>query len=132
MTRPDVEALVRFGLVGASGVAVNWLALEAWDRAVGDPYSAWVFGWCVAVTTNWWLNRRFTFGATGRVAPPVRQWAKFVLVNLSGGAVNFVVYSALVWSVSLCREHLAVPLVLGTLAGLVLNFLGSRRLVFRG
>ena len=40
------------------------------------------------------LNRRYTFG--DRTPGVARQWARFAIVNLGGGFVNYLVYLALV------------------------------------
>lgn len=130
--RQPAGELLRFGLVGLSGLVVDLAVLHLYLALAGDrPYSGQAIAWCVAVTTNWALNRRFTFTGRGH-GPMLRQWARFVTVNLGGAALNNGCYALLVAGVPLCHAVPDIAVAAGTLAGMLLNFSGSRRLVFRG
>ena len=81
--------LIKFGLVGASGIAIDfsvtWLCKE---KAGLNKYLANSAGFCCAVLTNFLLNRLWTFEATGRPFAP--DLFKFVLVSLGGLLLNNV------------------------------------------
>ncbi len=122
---------LRFALVGAVGFLVDASTLSLYLWLVGGLYSGRVVAWFVAVSVNWALNRRFTFKRNGD-SPPGRlgQWGRFVLVNSGGGVLNLVVYTLLVSQIPLCAAYPILAQAAGTVAGLLLNFTGARRLVF--
>ncbi len=80
---------------------------------------------------NWALNRAWTFRGQGN-GPAIRQWLVFLAVNLVGFACNYGTYVALVSSVTFIAQHPVIGVAAGSVAGLVGNFLLSRRFVFGG
>lgn len=122
----------KFGLVGVAGYVVDVAVLLGLVRLGLDPYSARVPAFLAAASTTWFLNRIFTF----RDAPPAsqgvaRQWASFVVLMLPGLALNYGTYALLVAFSPLSREHLALPVAAGALAGMSANFLVAKRIIFR-
>lgn len=119
--RADAVQFLKFALVGASGVVVNvavfsatllvWLALTGHIHSGADlasstkglvtksaqdipravDYMANALGFAVSVMTNYYLNRRWTFRSTGRVAA---ELPKFITVSIVAYAANLVVFSA--------------------------------------
>jgi putative flippase GtrA len=118
--RSDAAQFVKFGLVGLSGVVVNvavfsatlllWLGLtghigsaaelthslrglvtkSALDVPRVAYYVANALGFAVSVMTNYYLNRRWTFRSTGRVAS---ELPKFVAVSIVAYAGNLAVFT---------------------------------------
>lgn len=130
------KQFLRFGVVGAAGFVVDagtlWAVRLLWGL---DPYSARVLSYLAAATATWALNRRYTFvGADRRGA--LGQWLRFLFANLGGGAVNYLTYALLISSTSLpdlpAGLGLTVAVGAGSLAGLLVNFVASRQLVFKG
>lgn len=121
---------IGFLLVGTGGFVVDAGTLSLYLWVVPDGFLAGrLFSFFVAVTFTWYLNRRFTFGAPGR--PSLREWARFVAVNLVGGGVNVAVYSVLVSYIDAFRSLPVLAVAVGSIAGLFVNFLGASRIVFR-
>lgn len=121
----------RFGVVGTVGFVVDTATLYA-ALALGlGLYSGRAVSYLVAATTTWALNRAWTFSDSARDAGAARQWALFLLVNLVGFAFNYGTYAALVAFVPLVAAHPVIGVAAGALAGMVGNFVLSRRLVFR-
>jgi putative flippase GtrA len=60
----------------------------------------------------------------------VRQWALFLALNLIGFACNYGTYAALVAGVPLVARNPVLGVAAGSLAGMIGNFLLSRRFVF--
>jgi len=103
--------LLRFGMVGASGVIVNLLVLQGVE-AIGPYYDdVWVdlpatnfnvkwyhvyvtIAFFVANLWNFQLNRGWTF-QSGKHAPWLREYVPFVLVGLFSLALNLVIVTAL-------------------------------------
>ena len=128
---PWLPQFIKFGCVGVVGMAADalvlWLML---DFAGLDPYSGRAVSYVCAATVTWALNRAFTFKGQGS-GSLVRQWAKFVFANLSGFAANYGTYAFCITFVSLMHEHKLLALIPASLAGMVFNFVASKKLVFR-
>lgn len=127
---------LRFGAVGTAGFVVDTAVLYAALAAGAGLYGGRVLSYLAAASSNWALNRAWTFRAaagpaTGRRAA-ARQWALFLLVNLLGFALNYSTYALLVANVPLVTAHPVIGVAAGSLAGLSGNFLLSRRFVFGG
>ncbi len=119
-----VSQFMRFGLVGALGTIVN-LALFETIRRMGLHYMpAASISFLVAATSNYLLNRRWTFADSN---DSFRGWFLYLLVNLLGLGANLIV-------LLIFRESLNWPVILAQLAGIgagtVLNFVLSKTLVF--
>jgi putative flippase GtrA len=120
----------RFGLVGVAGYIVDVTVLTLIVRLGVDPFTARVPSFIAAASATWYLNRRYTFRDT-RANGVKRQWGLFVLLMVPGAALNYATYALLVASWDIARTWLALPVAAGALAGMTLNFLVSKRVVFR-
>jgi putative flippase GtrA len=120
--------LIRFGLVGASGFIVNLAVYALFVHGVGAPYQlAAALAWLVAVSSNFVLNRHWTFDRPGgRVH---HQALRFFLVSLGAFAlVNLVLLTLLVEQAGLAK----VPAqALAVAAATPFNFLGNKLWSFR-
>jgi putative flippase GtrA len=118
--------LLRFCLVGATGVAVN-LAVFQGAFMLGAPLlAASAMAFVVAASGNFILNRLWTF----RTAPPQKvgfQWARFLGASVAGLGANLAVLLILTgWTGA---WYLLAQLA-GICAGTVLNYHISRSWVF--
>ena len=122
---------LRFAMVGTVGYVIDAGIVTALIKAGGlDPYSARVLSFLAAATSTWWLNRNFTFTATGG-GPRARQWLRFVMVNAMGAAINYGAYAVALQLWPLTVAYPAIAVGVGSLAGLAFNFPASKYLVFR-
>ena len=79
--------LLKFGIVGLSGMAVDFSITWLCKEKVGfNKYLANSLGFCCAVTSNFLLNRYWTFENNTQAF--TAQFAKFALVSLSGLLIN--------------------------------------------
>ncbi len=131
-----------FGVIGASGLIVNLVALTLINDAMarmGFVQSARLntavpLAVLLSMTSNFLLNRALTFSdkARGKLRS---EYLTFVAVCLVGGIVNWWVTTtlALRWT----DITLGFPLglqaaaVCGVLAGMLFNYIGARSFVFR-
>src|SRR5690349_12310616 len=120
---------VRFGLVGVSGFLVDTATVYALRHALG-LYGAGLVAYVTAASSNWLLNRIWTFRGQGSGSVR-RQWARFLLTNLGGFVLNRGTYFALVAFVPIATRQPVIAIAAGAVAGLFINFVLSRRLVFR-
>ena len=122
--------LMRFGLVGVLGFVVDGVVLETMVFLGMNPIAGRAVSFPIAVCATWLANRSFTF--TDKVEQSrVREASTYVAVQLVGGAVNFIVYSALVHSLQVFADWPILALAFGAVAGMVVNYLGSKHIVFR-
>ena len=121
-----------FAVIGAIGFLVDAFTLYAAMHLLGAGlYSGRVLSYLAAATTTWALNRRYTFRPQ-RSPNMVAEWGRFLGANAAGGLINYLTYAALVATQTTVAEHPALGVAVGSLAGLALNFVLSRYLVFKG
>lgn len=121
--------LVRFGLVGVVGFAVDGGLLQLLvSLAHWGPIEARGVSFPAAVLATWALNRMVTFQDRG---PLGRSLARYVMVSLGGATANFAVYSALVLGSAAMAAWPIVPFAIASGVGLVFNYLGSKHFAFR-
>lgn len=123
-----VSGFARFAGVGVLGFVVDSAVLYAGLGVGLSLYSGRVVSWLAAATFTWYCNRRVTFGSTDRAM--VREWARFLLANAVGGAVNMGTYAALVATFGLMARQPVLAVGAGSIAGLVFNFALSWTVVF--
>jgi dolichol-phosphate mannosyltransferase len=80
-----LSRLIRYGLVGASGLVVSTVVLEVvWRWLHHWPSAPFAVATEVAIVTNYLLNSRFTF----RQPPTWAALARYNLVSVAGGALQ--------------------------------------------
>lgn len=119
--------LVRFGLVGASGYAVNLAVFTLLVHGAGLDYRiAATAAFIVALTNNFVWNRIWTFRASD--GPAGFQAARFVVVSLAAFAFNLALLFGLVELVGVAE----VPAqAIAIAAATPLNFVGNKLWSFR-
>ena len=125
MPRDLQRQFLRFLVVGTVGFAVDAggaLLLVEWGV---DPYLARALSFPPAVLATWLLNGMWTFqGATGGGI------GGYSLLQLTGMAANYAVYSLYIATLGASRADVVVALAAGSAVGLIVNFTGAKWLVF--
>jgi putative flippase GtrA len=119
--------LVRFGLVGGFGFALNLAVYAFCVHVIGiDYHAAAVVAWLVAVLNNFVLNRHWTFDAgEGRMH---FQAMRFLVVSLVAFGVSLLLLTLFVEAAGIAKvpaQALAVAI------SMPLNFLGNKLWSFR-
>ena len=122
---------LRFGVVGTIGFVVDAATLTAMMALGLGPYWGRIVSYLAAATTTFALNRAWTFRDRRGAGPVTAQWGRFLAVNLVGFAVNYGVYAASLALSPMAARSPVLGVAAGSLAGMLLNFALSRRLVFR-
>ncbi len=79
--------ILKFGLVGLSGMVIDFSVTWLCKEKLGfNKYLSNSLGFCFAVTSNFFFNRYWTFESDAHALPG--QFARFMLVSLSGLAIN--------------------------------------------
>ncbi len=129
-----LREFVKFALVGGTGTAVNLAVFSAiifmysglaGSRPLVVEQVASGAAFCVAVVSNFVLNRRWTFRHTGPVIP---HFGRFFVVSCGGLALNVLCYTALHEWAGL-GEVLSELLAIGCV--MPFNFAGSKLWAFR-
>lgn len=86
----DLFKFIKFGIVGFSGLlidfALTWLLKE---KARISPYVANAVGFIVAASSNWYLNRIWSFESQN--SHLMEEYVAFLLVSLLGLLINTAV-----------------------------------------
>ena len=82
-----ITKFIKFGIVGASGMVVHFGVLYLFKEVVGiNPFLANTIGFVTAATTNYILNRIWTFRSQEKQVAV--EYLKFILVSVIGLGVN--------------------------------------------
>ncbi len=118
--------LLKFGIVGGSGYLINLAVFAVLSGNLGVHHVAAAIGaFCVAVTSNFFWNRHWTFAA--KDGHPGFQAARFFAVSIGALAINLVVLETLVSGTSLgdlSCQAIAVAVAMP------FNFLGNKLWTF--
>ncbi len=119
----------RFAAVGAAGFVVDVATLYAAIHFFGlAPIPARLPAFLAAVTFTWAANRHWTF--TANRGSRLAEWGRFVVANSAGLGVNALAFAIML---RMLPDTLLTPMIaagVGSTAGLLVNFVGSRRFVF--
>ena len=126
----DAGSFSRFGLVGAVGFIVDAGLLQVLVALGWGPIAARCIAIPVAVLATWLLNRGFTF-PEAQQGPALPSLARYAAVSAMGAGVNFVTYTALVLASATMAAHPLYAVAVGSLAAMLVNYLGSKHFAFR-
>lgn len=125
-------SLLKFGLVGTVGFAIDGGLLSLLAHLGVNIYLARAVSFPLAVVATWYLNRRLVFKAGAATAAKKRQeYGRYFAVQLGGAALNLLVFSILIGAFAELKTVPIVPFAAGSAVGLIFNYLGARLLVFK-
>jgi putative flippase GtrA len=118
-----------FAVIGAAGFVVDVVVLYLLAPLLGW-YGARVLSFLAAATATWALNRRYTFSDRSADVPILREYLGYLFTMLGGLVFNYGAYVLVLhWVTGPWAP--AAGVAAGSCAGLVVNFLSARYLVFR-
>ncbi len=124
-----LSQFLKFGVVGVLGFVVDTSVVYALRYRLG-LLGAGLAAFVVAATANWVMNRLWTFRGQGN-APLHIEWARYMAANLGGFVLNRGTYALLVTFVAVCADQPVLAVAAGSIAGMGVNFVLSRTMVFR-
>ena len=139
------RSLLVFLISGGIAFLVDAGVTMAANAFTGSLIGARGVGFLFAVLTTWLINRTFGF-QTGRKPfhELIREFVAYLMLMGFGALINLGVYSLFIKSVGPTIFHSAAPfgvpaqqllivcgIALGTLSGMTLNYLSSRRVLKR-
>ncbi|WP_295999825.1 GtrA family protein [Rugamonas sp.] len=120
--------LLRFGITGVVGLAADVAVLYAALALGAGPYAGRLLSFLAAVCVTWRINRRYTFTPSGS------QWTEWwrYLAAMTGGAVlNLGAYTLTLALLPPAPWLPALGVAVGSLSGMLLNFIGAKWFVFK-
>jgi len=124
---PGWSNLLQFAVVGASGTVVNLAVLTALVAfGIADSF-ALAGGIGVSFLSNFFLNRRFTFDYA-RKDSIIKHFFGFLAASALGLITNYTV--AILFRKNFTVVPIQIAAMVGILAGMGLNYVMSRYLVF--
>lgn len=125
-----IRQVFLFAVAGVVGLLVDIAVLYGLRDLLG-PFYGRAVSFFAAVVATWLVNRSVTFHNRRSGLSLVSEFTAYFSLMLVGGAVNYATYSALVVGVELVSRHLFLGVAAGSLAGMLVNFLTSRFMLFR-
>ncbi len=135
--KPWLSKYIKFSAIGGLGAVINTAILWTASEVFGVYYLVGsVIAFCVAVTFNYYLNRRWTYRSKGSVP---RQYTQFLAVSICGLALNLVVLKGIIdgampfFDISKDKTgiYLVVANLITILAVSIFNFLLNSLWTFR-
>ncbi|MCB1685541.1 MAG: GtrA family protein [Pseudomonadales bacterium] len=124
--------LSRFLIVGAGGfvidISVMTVLLYGVNLAGSDAelIGSRVIAWGAAISATYFLNARFTFGASIRHS----RFLNYLVIQAAGACINLGTFAGLV-VVGPFEQHPLVAMVIGNVLATINNFLLVRKFVYR-
>jgi len=124
-----MKKLLFFAIAGGTGFVVDVVVLFiALHYTPIGPYFGRMLAIAAAMACTWYINRRFTFDASGHSL--AAEGARYYSVGMTSAGINYVIYSALLLFISGISPFIA--LVLGSASATVFSYLGYSKFVFGG
>jgi putative flippase GtrA len=127
--------LIRFACVGCIGFCIDALCLTLIALFIPFPIARACSFW-ISATSNWWLNRYFTFSDKNGLhsnsdQTKGRQWLSFLAVSCIGFIPNWICYTLLLQHTIWAVKMPVIAIVPGILIAMFLNYSLSKRWVFK-
>ncbi len=122
--------LLLFGVAGVVGYVVDASITVLLEPHIG-AYVARIPAFLMAATSTWMINRTFTFGAgSSRHTRIWKEYAHYLSIMTVGLAVNYISYAIAVSVLEPKPSNLLICVGIGSLAGMGVNFVLSKRYIF--
>ncbi|MDI2090577.1 GtrA family protein [Commensalibacter oyaizuii] len=120
---------IKFGMVGSSGLLIDTLTVYMLRPYIGLTFAT-IAGYFIAASSNWIVNRLWTFHTVKADHSLLSQWLRFIATNSMGFCLNRGTVFLLFFLSNTCRQHIYIALIAGAIMGMLANFNLSRKLVY--
>jgi dolichol-phosphate mannosyltransferase len=127
-----IKQMIKFAVTGGLGAITNLLLFFLFaDIAKLSAVPVSVFCFLISGTQNYYLHHKWSFARnTCGTALSIRKWLLFLCSALLGLSVNIAVMSIMLQTIIL--PYKVIAQACGILAGMVINFIAAKFVVFRG
>lgn len=127
---PSMYQFLFFSIIGASGMIVDLTTVFITYEVLHIKFIiARAIGFIIALTWNFFLNRKLTFPDSPQ-KNIFKQYRNFFLVCSIGGLFNWFISVYLYSHYSYFNQFYLLAAFIGILGGLLINFFGSKFIVF--
>lgn len=126
----SIRIVLLFGIAGVIGFLVDTAVLYLLKDRFG-LYLARALSFVCAAFATWVVNRNLTFRGRHSGLSARTEFTRYLVLMLGGGFVNYGVYVALVSQSLFVMEHPVIGVAAGSLAGMAINLVSSRWLIYR-
>lgn len=121
-----------FAVAGTVGFVVDSGILQLLAGVLHvQVHLARVVSFLIAMTTTWQINRRFTFREGRQSQTLLGEWLRYFASSLLGGATNYGAFAISIAVSPFIRSHLVIGVAIGSLVGMVTNYVLYSRFVFK-
>jgi len=127
-----LKQFIKFGITGGLGFVTNSLIFFLLADKAGLPVIPVSVGcFLIAGTQNYIVNHKWSFAdSTGKSALTVKKWFIFLCSALAGLLINIAVMKLILDNFNVTYKFIAQAC--GIAAGMAVNFVCSKFIVFRG
>jgi putative flippase GtrA len=128
-----VKRILGFATVGSIGFLIDaGVLLALTEYAAVNPFAARFVSFPVATIGTWALNRSFVFSTSATtLGQRAREYGRYFGIQTLGAATNMLVYFVALLAFPPLMRWPVVALALGAAVGLLVNYSGSKRWVFK-
>jgi putative flippase GtrA len=124
--RRGVRQFLKFGLVGASGTIVNFVAAHTLEKTTSFSWFAdFAIGFMLGGISNYVLNRIWTFGSRRN---PLIEGLQFLTVSAIALLIGDVVFQI---AARTGFHHFTITWFIATVSGIFVNFFLNKYWTFR-
>lgn len=116
-------------MAGGVGFLVDLGVLLLLAGLLGPIYARGI-SFAAAVLSTWLINRKLAFAGYSSGQSMFSEWLRYFVLMLVGGGINLLIYTLLVLFIEGSLGKPGYALAMGSLGGLVANFLLSRYALF--
>lgn len=119
-----------FAMAGVIGFLVDVGVLYLLKGLFG-VYVARVISFLSAAFSTWLFNRTVTFRGRSSGHSKAREFGLYLALMTIGGSVNYGTFALLIARMPMVAQHPVIGVAAGSIAGMAVNLLTSRFLLFR-
>lgn len=126
----SIVQFLKFSIIGTTGMTIDLTLVYVSKEFFALHFRiARIIGFVFALTSNFFLNRKFTFQKKdGNIA---FQYIKFFIVAVIAFSVNWFMSVYLYENLAFFNKYYLLAAFMGILCGLTINFFGSKIIVFK-
>lgn len=126
------KELIYFGVAGVIGYLVD-VTITIVSQPLLGAYFGRVPAFIAAATATWLFNRTLTFAAKNKVHESLfHEYFRYLGLMVFGLIVNYAVYALSITFLGRHNYAIFISVALGSLAGMSVNYLNSKRFLYKG
>lgn len=125
-----MSGIVKFSIVGCIGFIVDAVTMYALKIFLSIYFAKMISFFC-AVFVTWLLNRIFTFKEKASGLNNRNEFGRYFLLMLLGGVINYTAFYLSVTSIPFIYTYPVFGVAIGSLTGMVFNYITSSRLIYK-